>query len=107
PYHFAGHRIAQSFLRPHVLDFIDSADARIGVDLEIAEIEIAPGSRYVGQTFRTSKMRGDTGVIVLAVKRNGSMRFNPASDDQIEAGDALIAMGEPAGLRKLEEAAGK
>jgi voltage-gated potassium channel len=106
PYHFAGHRIAQSFLRPHVLDFIDSATVRIGVDLEIAEIDVRPGSRYVGQTFRTSKMRHDTGIIVLAIKRNGSMRFNPAPDDCIEAGDTLIAMGEPAGLRKLEEAAG-
>ncbi|HET7184204.1 MAG TPA: potassium channel protein [Terriglobales bacterium] len=106
PYHFAGHRIAQSFLRPHVLDFIDSATVRLGVDLEIAEIEVGARSRYVGQTFRTSKMRSDTGIIVLAVKRDGSMRFNPAPDDRIEAGDTLIAMGEPAGLRKLEEAAG-
>lgn len=106
PYHFAGHRIAQSFLRPHVLDFIDSATVRLGVDLEIAEIEVAAGSRYVGQTFRSSKMRHDTGIIVLAIKRAGSMRFNPESDDQIAAGDTLIAMGEAAGLRKLEEAAG-
>jgi voltage-gated potassium channel len=106
PYHFAGHRIAQSFLRPHVLDFIDSATVRLGVDLEIAEIEVGARSRYVGQTFRTSKMRSDTGIIVLAVKRDGSMRFNPAPDDRIEAGDTLIAMGETAGLRKLEEAAG-
>ena len=67
---------------------------------------MAPGSRYVGQTFRTSKMRHDTGIIVLAIKRGGSMRFNPEPDDQIAAGDTLIAMGEAAGLRKLEEAAG-
>ncbi len=106
PYIFAGHRIAQSFLRPHVLDFIDSAMVKIGVDLEIAEIEVRPGSRYVGQTFRTSKMRGDTGIIVLAIRHNGAMRFNPGPDDRIEAGDTLIAMGEAAGLRKLEEAAG-
>ena len=106
PYHFAGHRIAQSFLRPHVLDFIDSATVRIGVDLEIAEIEVRHGSRYVGQTFRSSEMRHDTGIIVLAIKRAGSMRFNPAPDERIEAGDTLIAMGEAAGLRKLEEAAG-
>jgi voltage-gated potassium channel len=105
PYHFAGHRIAQSFLRPHVLDFIDSATLRLGVDLEIAEIEVGAASRFVGQTFRTSKMRHDTGIIVLAIKRNGAMRFNPAPDDSIEAGDTLIAMGEPAGMRKLEEAA--
>ncbi|MGI9102261.1 MAG: potassium channel family protein [Terriglobales bacterium] len=105
PYIFAGHRIAQSFLRPHVLDFIDSAMVKIGVDLEIAEIEVNPGSRYVGQTFRTSKMRSDTGIIVLAIRHNGNMRFNPGPDDRIEAGDTLIAMGEAAGLRKIEEAA--
>jgi len=105
PYLFAGHRIAQSFLRPHVLDFIDSATVHLGVDLEIAEVHIQPGSRFVGQTFRSSRVRHDMGVIVLAIKREAAMRFNPAPDDRIEAGDTLIAMGEPGGLRKLEEVA--
>ena len=107
PYHFAGHRIAQSFLRPNVLDFLDSATVKIGVDLEIAEVQIGPSSRYIGQSFRESKMRGDFGLIVLAIKRNGNMQFNPGPDDRIAAGDYLIAIGESAGLRKLEEAAGK
>ncbi len=107
PYLFTGHRIAQAFLRPHVLDFIDSATVHLGVDLEIAEIHVSSASRYVGQTFRSSKMRDETGSIVLAVKRDATMRFSPAPDDRIEAGDTLIAMGEAAGLRKLEEAAGQ
>ena len=107
PYHFAGHRIAQSFLRPHVLDFIDSATVHLGVDLEIAEVDVGQQSRYVGKTFRTSKMRDETGVIVLAIKRDGAMRFSPTPDDEIHAGDTLIAMGEPSGMRKLEEAATK
>jgi K+/H+ antiporter YhaU regulatory subunit KhtT len=34
------------------------------------------------------------------------MRFNPAPDDRIEAGDFLIAMGEPQQLRELEQTAG-
>jgi len=107
PYHFAGHRIAQSFLRPNVLDFLDSATVKIGVDLEIAEVQIGGKSRYVGQSFRESKMRADFGLIVLAVKRNGDMQFNPGPDDRMNAGDYLIAIGESAGLRKLEEAAGR
>lgn len=107
PYHFAGHRIAQSFLRPNVLDFLDSATVKIGVDLEIAEVQVRQGSRYVGQSFRESKMRADFGLIVLAVKRDGNMQFNPGPEDRISAGDYLIAIGESAGLRKLEEAAGK
>lgn len=105
PYHFAGTRIAQSLLRPHVLDFLDSATTHIGRELEIAEVRIPPASRFAGQTFRSSKMRHDLGVIVLAVKRGGEMRFNPGPDDGMEAGDFLIAMGEPGALRKLEETA--
>jgi voltage-gated potassium channel len=107
PYHFAGHRIAQSFLRPNVLDFLDSATVKIGVDLEIAEVEIGKQSRFVGQSFRESKMRHEMGLIVLAVKRDGDMKFNPGPDDRMAAGDFLIAIGESAGLRKLEDAAGR
>ncbi len=105
PYMFAGHRIAQSFLRPHVLDFIDSATVDLGINLEISEVLVQPQSRFVGQTFRSSKMRHEMGVIILAIKRASDMHFNPGPEDRIEAGDYLIAMGEPAGLRKLEDAA--
>src|SRR5438309_5340539 len=38
PYSFAGHRIAQSFLRPHVVTFLDTATTHLGIDLEIGEI---------------------------------------------------------------------
>jgi K+/H+ antiporter YhaU regulatory subunit KhtT len=31
------------------------------------------------------------------------MRFNPAPDERIEPDDCLIAMGEPAQLRQLEQ----
>jgi voltage-gated potassium channel len=105
PYRFAGHRIAQSFLQPHVLDFIDSATVRLGMDLEISEIPVSPRSRYVGQTLADSHMRNDFGVIVLAIKRGSEMLMNPSPDDVVAANDFLIAMGEPGALRKLEEAA--
>ena len=68
-------------------------------------MEIGKQSRFVGQSFRESKMRHEMGLIVLAVKRDGDMKFNPGPDDCINAGDFLIAIGESAGLRKLEEAA--
>ncbi len=105
PYLFAGHRIAQSFLRPHVLDFIDSATVHLGMDLEIAEIEVRPDSRLIGQTLAVSNIRHDPGVIVLAIKRGAEMRVNPSRDDRMQTGDYLIVMGEPAAVRKLEEAA--
>jgi K+/H+ antiporter YhaU regulatory subunit KhtT len=46
------------------------------------------------------------GVIVLAIKGEGAhMRFNPSPDEIIHQGDHLIAMGEPDGLRRLEQSA--
>ncbi|MFB3813710.1 MAG: TrkA family potassium uptake protein [Terriglobales bacterium] len=105
PYHFAGHRIAQAFLRPHVLDLIDSA--RLGMDLEIAEVEVPEHSRFVGLTLAMSKIRHEMGVIVLAIKHGSEMHVNPSRDDVIHAGDYLIAMGEPAALRRLEQEVAK
>jgi voltage-gated potassium channel len=106
PYIFAGQRIAQSFLRPHVVSFLDTATTHLGMDLEIDEVPITPHSPFAGKTIESSRIRQESGVIILAIKREAGMRFNPAPDDRIEAGDFLIAMGEPQQLRELEQAAG-
>jgi len=105
PYAFAGQRIAQSFLRPHVVSFLDTATTHLGIDLEIGEVPISLQSVFAGQTIESSRIRQDRGVIILAIKRAAGMHFNPAPDDRIEAGDFLIAMGEPDGLRRLEQSA--
>ncbi|MGE5053453.1 MAG: potassium channel family protein [Acidobacteriota bacterium] len=105
PYSFAGQRIAQSLLRPHVVSFLDTATTHLGMDLEIGEVHIASGSMFAGKTLETSRIRQERGVIVLAIKRRDAMRFNPAPDERIEPDDCLIAMGEPAQLRQLEQTA--
>lgn len=105
PYLFAGQRIAQSFLRPHVVSFLDTATTHLGLDLEIGEIPVGRGSKFAGKTIESSRIRQERGVIVLAIKREEGMHFNPSSDDLIQVGDYLIAMGEPAQLRQIEQMA--
>jgi voltage-gated potassium channel len=105
PYHFAGQRIAQSFLRPHVVSFLDTATTHLGMDLEIGEIQVGANSEFAGKTVGSSRIRQERGVIILAIKREQGMQFNPSPDDRIEPGDYLIAMGQPAQLRQLELAA--
>ncbi len=105
PYSFAGQRIAQSFLRPHVVSFLDTATTHLGLDLEIGEIPVGVSSAFVGQTIEKSRIRQERGVIVLAIKREKGMHFNPSPEDLIQPGDFLIAMGEPAQLRQLEQMA--
>jgi voltage-gated potassium channel len=105
PYLFAGQRIAQSFLRPHVVSFLDTATTHLGMDLEIGEISVPDHSSFAGKTIESSRIRQDRGVIILAIKRERGMRFNPSPEDPIEPGDYLIAMGEPGQLRELERMA--
>ena len=107
PYSFAGQRIAQSFLRPHVVSFLDTATTHLGMDLEIGEICVRGGSTFAGKTIEGSRIRQERGVIILAIKREQGMHFNPSPEDGIEAGDYLIAMGEPSQLRQLEQMAGQ
>ena len=71
----------------------------------IEEVHVQPASSFVGSTIGNSRIRQETGIIVLAIKREGTMHFNPAPDDRIEAGDHLIVMGEPESLRRLEQTA--
>jgi voltage-gated potassium channel len=109
PYSFVGHRIAQSFLRPNVLTFLDIATRSGGQpELEIEEVQVEPGSLFVGQTIESARIRQEMGAIVLAIKHHGAaMSFNPPPDEPIRAGDFLIAMGSPDGLRRLEQSAAR
>jgi voltage-gated potassium channel len=109
PYAAAGHRIAQSFLRPKVLDFLDIATAHSGTfEMIIEEIPVAQGSPLSHATVGSSGIHHQFGIMILAIRRaDGETRFNPTAQDTIRSGDYLIAMGEPAQLAKLEALAAR
>ena len=104
PYGFAGHRIAQSFLRPHVVDFLDIAISREQhEEMVIEEIYVSEKSRLAGSTVGGSFIHRDLGIMVLAIKRaNGLPCFNPTANETIHTGDNLIVMGETRQMPKLE-----
>lgn len=107
PYAAAGHRIAQSFLRPNVLDFLDIATDRSGtLEMIIEEIQVSEGSSLSQTTVGASGIHHQFGIMILAIRRkDGGTRFNPTAQEPIRAGDYLIAMGEPAQLATLENLA--
>jgi voltage-gated potassium channel len=107
PYSFAGHRIAQSFLRPNVLNFLDLATAREGrMEMVIEEIHVGAESPFAGRTVGSSLIHRDFAIIILAIKHElGKTIFNPTADAVIHAGDFLIVMGEPGNMARLEATA--
>ena len=104
PYSFAGHRIAQSFLRPNVLNFLDLATAHEGrMEMVIEEIHVGTDSFFTDRTVGNSLIHRDFGIIVLAIKhQQGKTIFNPTAEAVIHAGDYLIVMGEPGNMARLE-----
>ncbi|MCI0353288.1 MAG: potassium channel protein [Acidobacteriales bacterium] len=104
PYVFAGHRIAHSFLRPNVLDFLDTATVRDGkMEMVIEEVLVGEGSKLDGATVGSSGIHRDLGIIILAIKpKDRPARFNPVAQEPIRAGDYLIVMGELSQMRALE-----
>jgi voltage-gated potassium channel len=104
PYAITGHRLAQSLLRPHVVQFLDFATNEIENDIAIEQVRVADNSAMVLKTIRDMQLGRELGVIVLAIRhRDGAMAFNPPADTAVHGGDFLIVMGRQLNLRTLEE----
>ena len=106
PYSITGHRLAQSLLRPHVVQFLDFTTKDIAMDIAIEQVRVSAGSEVAAKTIREMQLRRNMGVIVMAIRRrDGNMLFNPPADTAVEAGDYLIVMGKQQDLSALEELA--
>jgi|CZKS01.1.fsa_nt_gi voltage-gated potassium channel len=104
PYDMTGNRMAQVMLKPHVSQFIDFTTKDIGLDVGIEQVRVSAKCEFASKTLQQMQIRRDLGVIVLAIRKtDGRMLFNPPAEAEIEGGDFLIAMGESANLRRLEQ----
>ncbi|NOY40091.1 MAG: potassium channel protein [Nitrospirae bacterium] len=106
PYHIGGLRIAQTVLKPAVVDFLEFATRSGNLELQMEEIPVEGGSLIAEKTIHEAGVGRELGVIVVAIKRrDGDMKFNPVHNTLIKAGDTLIAIGETEKLKALEELA--
>jgi voltage-gated potassium channel len=104
PYDMTGNRMAQVMLKPHVSQFIDFTTKDIGLDVGIEQVRVSATCEFASKTLQQMQIRRELGVIVLAIRKtDGRMLFNPPAEAEIEGGDFLIAMGESANLRRLEQ----
>lgn len=103
PYQIGGLQLAQTALRPAVVDFVQIATSSDSLELNMEQVSIRPGSPLAGQTIISANLQQRFGVIVVAIQRaNGHMDFNPAPGT---GGDHLVVLGPSDSLRRLEAAA--
>jgi voltage-gated potassium channel len=104
PYNSTGHRMAQAIVRPHVAQFLDFANHPMGMNVGIEQLQVSSRSEWVERSLADMQIRKETGAIVLAIRKSGGqMHFNPPVEECISVGDVLIIIGEPDGMRKLEQ----
>ena len=104
PYASAGQEMAKLMLKPQVSAFLDIVSRHGGPDLRFEEIEITAECPQAGKTIRDTRIRHETGALVVALKKaDGTFDTTPNPDVQLHAGDVLIAVGTAEELRALEE----
>jgi voltage-gated potassium channel len=106
PYHLGGLQLAQTALRPAVVDFVQLATSSDNMDLNLEQVHIEQGSSLEGRSLVDAGLRQRFGVVVVGIRRaDGRMDFNPEPETAMRAGDDLVVLGRAGSLKELETAA--
>ncbi|MFQ5743622.1 MAG: potassium channel family protein, partial [Acidobacteriota bacterium] len=95
PNRLGAQRIAQSVLKPSVVEFIDIVTGRKELtELELQELKVPEKSNLAGKTLKECDIRRKYGLMVVGIlQADGMIAFNPSPRDQIDAGLTLIVLG--------------
>jgi voltage-gated potassium channel len=108
PYQIGAMQMAQTALRPAVVDFVELATSSQNLELAMEEIAVTTGSGLVNRTILEANLRQRFGVIVVGIQREDNrMEFNPSPEVSIRAGDKLVVLGRPESFKQLEAEAGQ
>ncbi len=101
PMFIGGMRMASEMLRPRVVTFLD----RMLRGQEAARVEqavIKEDSPLAGKTLAQAGIPEHTGLTPIALEMpDGRSVFNPTGEEKLEAGVAIIVIGEPAQVARL------
>lgn len=103
PYIIGGEKIAQSIIKPNVIDFMELAIAD-NFELKIEELAIQESSDLEGKTVEQAKIRQVHEITIVAVRRpDGEFVYNPSPGFVMHRGDILIVVGRADSLEKFEK----
>jgi voltage-gated potassium channel len=108
PYQIGGLQLAQTALRPAVVDFVQLATSSENLDLSMEQVRIAKGAELAGLSLINAGLRQRFGVVVVGIQRaDGRMDFNPPPESEMWPGDQLVVLGRTESLRDLAQVAGE
>ncbi len=94
PYFISGIRMAALAIHPVASDFLDLVTHGGQVDFSLFEMPIPASSQLVNKTVGDADIRGNSGALILAIKKNdGSFDLQPKASSQIHRDDVLVVIG--------------
>jgi voltage-gated potassium channel len=94
-----GRAIAKHAILPHVAEFVDRIT--LTKDAQITDLVISKKSRLVNVQLKNSRIRENTGVSILAIKRGNDLIPNPPSTSVLHANETLIVIGNREQIKLL------
>lgn len=107
PNEIGGTRMASLMLRPNVISFLDIVTRAGDVILDLEDVVIFKDSTLIERTLKEAKIPEKTGLIVLAIKKQGieKLSLNPSSDEVLKEGDTMIVLGKEDQVNELKKIA--
>ena len=94
PYFISGIRMAALAIRPVASDFLDLVTHGGQVDFSLYEMPIPDSSPLVNKTVGVADIRGNSGALILAIKKNdGTFDLQPKASSVIHQNDVLVVIG--------------
>ncbi|RJP64478.1 MAG: potassium channel protein [Candidatus Abyssobacteria bacterium SURF_17] len=105
PTHIGGLRMASELIRPSVVSFLDTMLRESASTIRFEELHIQAGSRFINHTIKSTKLRDDSNLLVVALKRPDSPGFvyNPSADTVLSEGSTLVLLGESKQIHELRD----
>ena len=101
PHQLGGARIANAIVRPGVVEFLELSDVGTSREVDLEEVQLGARSAACGLRLRELPAR-DVRVSVVGIKSgDGALRLQPGPDDELRAGDRLVALGDRESLARL------
>jgi voltage-gated potassium channel len=106
PHQLGGARIANAIVRPGVVEFLELSDVGTAREVDLEEVRLGARSGVCGLRLRELAERG-VRVWVVAIKRGEeALRLQPGPDEELCAGDRVVALGDRENLARLAALAG-
>jgi voltage-gated potassium channel len=103
PYSLGGRLIAQTLVRPNVVDFLDVLLYDDSLKLFLEDLVVGQGCTLDRVTVGDARIREITGANVLGIRRDGQVIVSPATSTELQSGDVLVALGTRRQLAALAD----